>query len=47
MKLFTHVWMVHGDEFAYYEGIHGCDGCCVGAYLGNMRVTVSEDESRT
>lgn len=19
---------VRGDEYAYYEGIHGCDGCC-------------------
>lgn len=24
--------MVRGKDTAYYEGVHGCDGCCEGAY---------------
>ncbi|MER7280391.1 hypothetical protein ABT369_38740 [Dactylosporangium sp. NPDC000244] len=23
-------WRTRGDQFARYEAIHGCDGCCTG-----------------
>lgn len=33
----THMRLVYGNEFASYHSIHGCDGCCSGSYIGDMK----------